>query len=103
MKIDNSVQSLPPGRSNAPPKGADSAAAKAGPSVAQAATPSNIVQIGEAVATRMTETAPSYQTERVAEIKKAIAEGRFKVDAEKIADGLLTSVRDMLNRNNRPA
>lgn len=34
--------------------------------------------------------------ERVAEIKQAIAEGRFKVNPERIADGLLENVRHML-------
>ncbi|MGE5465790.1 MAG: flagellar biosynthesis anti-sigma factor FlgM [Ignavibacteria bacterium] len=35
-------------------------------------------------------------TQRVSEIKQAIAEGRFKVNPERIADGLLASVREML-------
>lgn len=35
-------------------------------------------------------------TQRVSEIKQAIAEGRFKVNPERIADGLLDSVRQML-------
>lgn len=35
---------------------------------------------------------------RIAEIKQAIAEGRFSVNPERIADGLLASVRDMLGR-----
>jgi negative regulator of flagellin synthesis FlgM len=39
---------------------------------------------------------PIVDTERVAEIKRAIAEGRFQVNPERIADGLLQSVRDML-------
>jgi negative regulator of flagellin synthesis FlgM len=34
---------------------------------------------------------------RVAEIKDAIREGRFKVDSDKIADKLLASVQDLLN------
>jgi negative regulator of flagellin synthesis FlgM len=34
---------------------------------------------------------------RVAEIKDAIREGRFRVDSEKIADKLLASVQDLLN------
>lgn len=37
---------------------------------------------------------------RVAEIKAAIAEGRFKVDPERIADGLLNSVRQLLGKHN---
>lgn len=36
--------------------------------------------------------------QRVAEIKQAIAEGRFQINPERIADGLLDSVRDMLGR-----
>jgi negative regulator of flagellin synthesis FlgM len=39
---------------------------------------------------------PVVNVERVAEIKRAIAEGRFQVNPERIADGLLQSVRDML-------
>lgn len=39
---------------------------------------------------------PTVNQERVAEIRQAIAEGRFTVDPQRIADGLLSSVRDML-------
>ncbi|MDO9244440.1 MAG: flagellar biosynthesis anti-sigma factor FlgM, partial [Rhodocyclaceae bacterium] len=41
--------------------------------------------------------------ERVAEIKAAIAEGRFQINPERIADGLLTSVREMLGRPSQAA
>lgn len=34
--------------------------------------------------------------QRVAEIKQAIAEGHFQINPERIADGLLASVREML-------
>jgi negative regulator of flagellin synthesis FlgM len=34
--------------------------------------------------------------ERVAEIRQAIAQGSFKIDPGKIADGLIESVRQML-------
>lgn len=34
---------------------------------------------------------------RIAEIKLAISEGRFKVNADAIADGLINTARDLLN------
>lgn len=41
--------------------------------------------------------------QKVAEIKQAIAEGRFQINPERIADGLLNSVRDMLGRAGKAA
>jgi len=43
---------------------------------------------------------PVVNADRVKEIKQAIAEGRFKINPEKIADGLLDNVKQMLR--NRP-
>lgn len=40
---------------------------------------------------------PVVDRSRVEEIKLAISEGRFKIDADKIASGLIDSVRQMLN------
>lgn len=40
--------------------------------------------------------APVVDTQRVEEIKQAIAKGEFKIDAGRIADGLIDSVREML-------
>lgn len=39
---------------------------------------------------------PVVDSQRVAEIKQAIANGEFKIDAGRIADGLINSVREML-------
>ncbi len=39
---------------------------------------------------------PVVDKGRVEEIRQAITEGRFKVDASRIADGLIDSVRQML-------
>lgn len=56
---------------------------------------SRLQEIGTAAAA-----GPVVDSKRVAEIKQAISEGRFKIDPERIADGLLTSVRQMLAKSN---
>ena len=40
-----------------------------------------------------------FDSQRVAEIRQAIIEGRFQVNADKIADTLLTGVRELLRGN----
>jgi negative regulator of flagellin synthesis FlgM len=41
-----------------------------------------------------------FDIARVNDIKQAISEGRFSVNPEKIADGLLASVRDLIQNRN---
>jgi negative regulator of flagellin synthesis FlgM len=38
-----------------------------------------------------------FDAEKVEAIKSAIANGQFKVDSEKVADGLINSVKDFLS------
>jgi negative regulator of flagellin synthesis FlgM len=38
-----------------------------------------------------------FDADKVNEIKSAIANGEFKVDSEKVADGLIQSVKDLLS------
>lgn len=64
------------------------------PSVEQVALSSLSARLQEANAA-MAET-PVVNAARVAEIKQAISEGRFQVNPERIADGLLDNVRQML-------
>lgn len=93
MKIDNSVKSA--------------TSLFSGPArPANGTVPQNAVVAGEKVAlsplsARLQEIASSLDTpevnsSRVAEIRQAIAEGRFKVNPERIADGLLDDVRQLL-------
>jgi negative regulator of flagellin synthesis FlgM len=43
--------------------------------------------------------APVTNTERISEIKQAIADGRFTINPEKIASGLMDSVRQLLGKH----
>lgn len=45
-------------------------------------------------------TEPTFNAQKVAEIRQAISEGRFRIDPERIADGLINSVREMLTQRN---
>lgn len=97
MKIDSNkpagTPSTPSGAARARPGQAGAAPAQAnnGPAPATAATLSGAQTVDSILAST-----PVVDADRVAEIKRAIAEGRFQVNPERIADGLLQSVRDML-------
>jgi negative regulator of flagellin synthesis FlgM len=102
VKIDSSVKSVAPkpaGGASKPATGTKSnASAAAGPQVELSSVATHLQQAGQVGATSDT-----FNTERVAEIRQAIAEGRFQINADRIADGLINSVRDMLAQNRRPA
>jgi len=96
VKIDNSVKSaggLPSSSRNGaakPVAGASSAAA--GSEVELSPLAAHL----QAISGNLANT-PVVDAGRVSEIKQAIAEGRFKMDASKIAGGLIDSVRQMLS------
>lgn len=104
MKIDNSVKSaagLPPndGRTRSAkesPK-ADSAGG-GGEKVELSSLSARLQQMEETIANT-----PVVDSAKVDEIKQAITEGRFKVDTNKVADGLIESVRQMLHAQTGPA
>lgn len=92
MKIDNSLNvgglpiSDPKGRSvkGQPASGKDA-------SVESSSLSSRLAEIQNSL-----NSVPVVDSARVEEIKQAISEGRFKVNAEKVADSLIESVRQML-------
>ncbi len=71
-----------------------------------ASTPSHSVQISN-LSTQLQGLQSSqassgvFATKKVEEIKQAISEGRFQVNSEKVADGLLDTVKDLLNSRKR--
>jgi len=93
VKIDNSTKAVTPSptspsrtRGNAPAAAAGSAQG----TQVQLSTASTQLQGADGV----------VDVARIAEIRQAIAEGRFQINPERIADGLIDSVRQMLGRSN---
>jgi negative regulator of flagellin synthesis FlgM len=84
---------MPSGESRPRPakNGSTAATAASGEKVDLSSLSSRMQEIEAALANL-----PVVDADRVAEIKQAIAEGRFQVDAGKVADGLIESVRQML-------
>lgn len=98
MKIDSSIKSL--NRSGAQASAARPAAAPAAGAGSAASGASQVQLSPQATALLGAEAVlsqtPVVDAKRVAEIKQAISEGRFSISPEKIADGLLNNVRQML-------
>ena len=102
MKIDNSSSSLPlapsgDGKARAP-------IAKLGDNPPSPAVSSTSVNLGTTSAqlrsTGGSETnTPPVNASKVAEIKKAISEGRFQVNSSAVANSLISSVTDLIAAN----
>lgn len=100
MKIENSGKPVATSATNEARNRAAIASQNAGTTVASASDKvelsslSSSLQKAEAA---MAET-PMIDQKKVDEIRQAITDGRFKVDADRVADGLIASVREMLGR-----
>ena len=100
MKIDKSSTPRPlaptgEGQARAP-------AAKTAAGASSSAASSTSVNIGAASAQLQSmessmANAPLVNAAKVAEIKQAISEGRFKVDSSVVADSLIKSVTDLIS------
>lgn len=98
VKIDNT---LPPiGNTTATPAVGGPKPAVAAPSF-QAGAGAERIDIS-ALSARLQESVAGeapFDAQKVAEIKQAIAEGRFQIDAQRIANSLIDSVRESLARH----
>jgi negative regulator of flagellin synthesis FlgM len=100
VKIDKPIKPLP---ANPAGEGAAHAATKgkSNPPPAARQSGETSVSLGSTAAqlhsmTSSMASTPSINAAKVAEIKQAIAEGRFKVNPEVVAERLLDTVRDLM-------
>ena len=71
-------------------------AAKAAPKAATASNANSDVRLSSA-STALAAQEPEVNLARVQEIRQAIAEGRFEINASAIADRLITSARELVD------
>lgn len=91
MKIDNISPLTQPGTVNQG-KGGDKVSTQA-PRQGGATSAGEVAHLRQPSA----DSGQDIDTARVDEIRQAISEGRLEIRADKIADGLIASVRDLLD------
>ena len=104
MKINDTLKSTPglqPASTQTnSARGADKAASTAPVTTAQTDSV-RLSSQGQAMASSIGGGAAVFDAKKVERIKMAIADGQFQVNSEKVADGLLDTVRDLLHSRQR--
>lgn len=102
MKINDTLKSNPGLQPTSTPASSTRGADKATTAATPAATDSvRLSSQGQALASAVGSSSQVFDTKKVERIKMAIADGQFKVNSEKVADGLLETVRDLLHSRKR--
>lgn len=94
MKIDNSIKKTTAATVKAKQKDSATGSAKTDSGVA-ASVNVNVSPQMQALSS-MVSASNVFDASKVEEIKAAIAEGHFQVDAEKVADSLLDTTRELI-------
>ncbi|MBW8898325.1 MAG: flagellar biosynthesis anti-sigma factor FlgM [Massilia sp.] len=100
MKINDTLKSTPGLPVTNTPAGGAKSADKAAPASSATTDSVHLSSQGQALASAVGSGAV-FDTKKVERIKLAIADGQFQVNSEKVADGLLETVRDLLHSRKR--
>ena len=101
MKIDNSAKSIGPGQGAAGSRTTGARPVATGP-VAGTPSPGQTATVVSTSFLAGGGSEAAFNSQKVAEIQQAISEGKFQINPEQIADGLISSVREMLGQDRRP-
>lgn len=93
------IGQLDPKATAVQPVSAERTAAKAGSAAAPQHEASAQVELSPAAASLLSEDTAEFDAEKVARIASAIREGRFTVNAEVIADKLISNASELMGRS----
>ena len=96
MKINDSIKKPGVPGVGTTPAGAGKSAGKASP--AKAASDSVHLSSQLKALTAQVAGTSVFDAKKVEEIKAAITDGRFQVNAEKVAEGLIDTVKDLIHK-----
>lgn len=102
MKINDTLKgNTPLPDAKAPAAGTKSAEKASSTAVPTSTDSVRLSSQGQAMAAAVGGSNAAFDAKKVERIKLAIADGQFNVNSEKVADGLLETVRDLLHSRKR--
>lgn len=101
MKINDTLKGNTPLPDAKAPAAGTKGAEKASTAVPASTDNVRLSSQGQAMAAAVGGSNAAFDAKKVERIKLAIADGQFNVNSEKVADGLLETVRDLLHSRKR--